>query len=200
MDWENRWRGKKKRGGNVGSRGGWGRGEAMGRERKGEEGVFNLLIQFLPMPVTLLLGEGGQMERAAQNTQTKSHFLSLSPSLSLSLCLASLCLSLAPSLTPSPSFFHLSTAFFSLFVTRLMTDSRSPRPSARWKWNLSNPPLMEFVKLNRVFVLNCLHNQTFETQNSRTLRTKAHSKHSWLMNVKCDGVYPGWVNCLVLFF
>lgn len=57
----------------------------MGRERKGEEGVFNLLIQFLPMPVTLLLGEGGQMERAAQNTQTKSHFLSLSPSLSLSL-------------------------------------------------------------------------------------------------------------------
>lgn len=54
----------------------------MGRAEE-EEGVFNLLIQFLPMPVTLPLGEGGQMEHAAQNTQTKSHFLSTSQSLSL---------------------------------------------------------------------------------------------------------------------
>lgn len=53
----------------------------MGREEE-EEGVFNLLIQFLPMPVTLPLCKGGQMEHAAQNTQTKSHFLSTSQSLS----------------------------------------------------------------------------------------------------------------------
>lgn len=49
--------------------------------------MFNLLIQFLPMLVTLPLHEGGQMEHAAQNTQTKSHFLSTSqpPLLPLSL-------------------------------------------------------------------------------------------------------------------
>lgn len=40
--------------------------------------MFNLLIQFLPMLVTLPLREGGQMEHATQNTQTKSHFLSTS--------------------------------------------------------------------------------------------------------------------------
>lgn len=174
------------------------RWEERGRGRRGCLIYWFNSCQCLSLSFSVREGKWSVQPKTLRPNRIFSHFHRLS--LSLSLCLASLCLSLAPSLTPSPSFFHLSMAFFSLFVTRLMTDSRSPRPSARWKWNLSNPPLMEFVKLNRVFVLNCLHNQTFETQNSRTLRTKAHSKHWWLMNVKCDGVYPGWVNCLVLFF
>lgn len=64
--------------------------EAEEKRRRGEgEGMFNLLIQFLPMLVTLPLREGGQMEHAAQNTQTKSHFLSTSqPPLFASPCLS----------------------------------------------------------------------------------------------------------------
>ena len=76
MEQENRRRGEKR--GGERERGDGKREE----EEEGEEGVFNLLIQFLPMPVTLPLCQGGQMEHAAQNTQTKSHFLLTSQSLS----------------------------------------------------------------------------------------------------------------------
>lgn len=92
--------------------GGWGGG---GEEE--EEGMFNLLLQFLPILVTLLLCKGGQMEHAAQSTQTKSHFLSTSQSLShlhVSLLLhLSLCL--------SASLPH----FFSRFVVYLLAHSHS---------------------------------------------------------------------------
>lgn len=66
--------------------------------------MFNLLIQFLPMLVTLPLREGGQMEHAAQNTQTKSHFLSTSQPPCLWLPLPS------PASSHSAAFFSLSTA------------------------------------------------------------------------------------------
>lgn len=50
-------------------------GEEEDDEDKEEEGMFNLLIQFLQTLVTLPLCKGGQMEHAIENTLTKSHFL-----------------------------------------------------------------------------------------------------------------------------
>lgn len=84
--------------------------------------MFNLLIQFLPMLVTLPLCKGGQMEHAAQNTQTKSHFLStsqppspphpISVSISRSISGSHSVFFCPPSRPPNPD----SAAFFSLFA------------------------------------------------------------------------------------
>lgn len=81
--------------------------------------MFNLLIQFLPMLVTLPLCKGGQMEHAAQNTQTKSHFLSTSQSPSPPP--PHISVSISRSISGSHSVFsnppkHNSAAFFSLFA------------------------------------------------------------------------------------
>lgn len=106
--------------------------------------MFNLLIQFLPMPVTLPLCQGGQMEHAAQNTQTKSHFLSTSQFLSLAVSLASLCLSLTPSLTLSQPF-CLATAFFSFFVTHSLIPTPHILQPCENKAFESSTSLKEFV-------------------------------------------------------
>lgn len=121
MERENMWRGARREGA-----GGDGRVER--RRRRGEEGMFNLLIQFLPMLVTLPLCKGGQMEHAAQNTQTKSHFLSTSQSpppphhlcvyLSLHLWL-SLCL---PCLPPSPRLCRIFLTFRHCLLAGWLTD------------------------------------------------------------------------------
>lgn len=86
--------------------------------REEEEGMFNLLIQFPPMLVILPPRKGGQMEHAARNTLTKSHFLSTSQSLSLSLLHLCVYLSLHRCLSVR---FLASTLHFSCFP-----------PSAHW--------------------------------------------------------------------
>lgn len=117
--------------------------EAEEKRRRGEgEGMFNLLIQFLPMLVTLPLREGGQMEHAAQNTQTKSHFLSTSqPPL-----FASPCLSLALFSPSIPSSLPLCRIFLTFRrrlqgltdgLTDWLTPSAQQRP--RWKWKSVEP-------------------------------------------------------------
>lgn len=93
-------------------RGGEGERRRDGKREEEEEGVFNLLIQFLPMPVTLSLCKGGQMEHAAQNTQTKSHFFSTSQSLSR--CLSCISMSISSSISHSRS---VSLPLHRIFLT-----------------------------------------------------------------------------------
>lgn len=108
---------------------GGGGGEGGGGE-EWVEGMFNLLIQFLPMLVTLPLREGGQMEHAAQNTQTKSHFLSTSqPPLFASPCLSLALFSPSNPLLPStlPHFSHFQPPSVEPdWRTDWLTDSLCP--------------------------------------------------------------------------
>lgn len=121
--------------GNMWKGGGWRRRRGVGGRGRG---CLIYWFNSCRCSSLCLLREGGQMEHAAQNTQTKSHFLSTSQPLRVSRSLSS-----PP---PIPSSLPLCRIFLTFrrrlrgltgWRTDWLTPSAQQRP--RWKWKSVEP-------------------------------------------------------------